>query len=131
MTVIDHSKLRKFYLPGIVHQTVAGPEQGVKSLEVWIETISPGAGTPPHRHDCEEVFIILGGSGRVTIEGQDSDFGPDATIIVPPGVVHQVVNSGSEDLFFVVVLGMAPARATTPEGEPIPLPWQSSSGNKE
>ncbi len=93
-------------------------------FEVWLETVAPGAGTPEHRHKCEEFFIILRGSGQLTVAGQDYQFGPDTTLLVPPETNHQVINNGSEDLHFLVVLGMAPARAATPEGEPIPLPWQ-------
>ena len=126
MTVMEISKVKKFTLPGIVHQTLAGPEQGVRSFELWLETVAPGSGTPVHRHKCEEVFVILRGSGQLTIEGRNYQFGPDTTLIVPPENAHQIVNNGSDDLHFLVVLGMAPAQATTPEGQPIPLPWQQS-----
>lgn len=61
MPIIDNSTIKTFTLPGLVHQTVAGPAHGLKTLEVWVETIAPGAGTPVHRHDCEEVFVILTG----------------------------------------------------------------------
>jgi mannose-6-phosphate isomerase-like protein (cupin superfamily) len=125
MPVIDNSTLKTFTLPGLVHQTVAGPAQGLKTLEVWVETIAPGAGTPVHRHDCEEVFVILTGGGQVTLAGQVQDFGANHTLIVPRGVVHQVVNTGQEDMHLVAVLGAAPARATTPDGQPILVPWLS------
>ena len=125
MPVIDNSRLQKFTLPGIVHQTLAGPEHGLKTLEIWRESLAPGAATPVHRHNCEEVFVILRGSGRLTIAGRDFDFGPDTTLIVPPEAAHQVVNTGPEELSFVVALGGAAAQTTTPEGEAIPLPWQS------
>ena len=123
MPIIDNATVKTFTLPGLVHQTVAGPAQGLKTLEVWVETIAPGAGTPVHRHECEEVLVILAGSGQATLAGQVQDFGPDHTLIVPPGLVHQVVNTGREDMQLVAVLGMAPASATTPEGQPIPVPW--------
>jgi mannose-6-phosphate isomerase-like protein (cupin superfamily) len=125
MPIIDNATVKTFTLPGLVHQTVAGPAQGLKTLEVWVETIAPGAGTPVHRHECEEVLVILTGSGQATLAGQVQDFGPNHTLIVPPGLVHQVVNTGREDMHLVSVLGMAPAGATTPEGQPIPVPWLS------
>ncbi len=125
MPIIDNATVKTFTLPGLVHQTVAGPAQGLKTLEVWVETIAPGAGTPVHRHECEEVLLILTGSGQVTLAGQVQDFGPNHTLIVPPGLVHQVVNTGREEMRLVAVLGMAPAGATTPEGQPILVPWLS------
>jgi mannose-6-phosphate isomerase-like protein (cupin superfamily) len=125
MPVVEISKIKKFSLPGIVHQTLAGPDQGVSSFELWLETVAPGSGTPVHRHQCEEVFVVLRGSGQLTLAGRNYPFGPDTTLIVPPETDHQVINNGSDDLHFLVVLG-APAHAATPEGQPIPLPWQQS-----
>jgi mannose-6-phosphate isomerase-like protein (cupin superfamily) len=109
MPIIDNATVKTFTLPGLVHQTTAGPAQGLKTLEVWVDTIAPGAGTPVHRHDCEEVVVILTGSGQATLDGQIQDFGPNHTLIVPPGVVHQVINTGSEDLHSVAALGMTAA----------------------
>jgi hypothetical protein len=67
MTVIDHSLFRTLQLPGLPHPTLAGPEHGLKTLEVWLETLAPGAGHQVHHHECEEVFVGLSGSGRLTI----------------------------------------------------------------
>ncbi len=124
MAVIDNAALRKFSLPGLEHQTLAAREQGLSGMEVWMQTIAPGAGTPVHRHACEEVIVILRGSGQVTIEGEEMRFSANSTIIVPPDAVHQLVNSGAEEMFLIGALGATPVRVTTAEGEPIPLPWQ-------
>lgn len=125
MPIVDNSEVAKFSLPGLVHQTIAGHEHGVKSMEVWMQTIAPHAETPVHRHACEEIIVILRGCGRVTIDGQDADFGPDTTLIVPPDVVHQIVNTGDEEMFLIAALGTAPVRVSTADGQPLPLPWQA------
>ncbi|KAI7729261.1 hypothetical protein M8C21_002200, partial [Ambrosia artemisiifolia] len=36
-------------------------------VEVWIQTFAPGTRTPIHRHSCEEVFVVLKGSGTLYI----------------------------------------------------------------
>jgi mannose-6-phosphate isomerase-like protein (cupin superfamily) len=92
-------------------------------MGVWVRTIVPGAETPVHRHACEEVIVVPTGSGRVTVEGEESDFGPNSTIIVPPNVAQQLVNTGPEEMFLVTALGTAPMM--TADGQPIPLPWQA------
>jgi mannose-6-phosphate isomerase-like protein (cupin superfamily) len=125
MPVYSNATLRKFSLPGLEHQTLAAHGQGVNGMEVWRQTIAPGAATPVHRHACEEVIVILRGSGQVTIEGEETKFGPDSTIIVPPDAVHQLINSGAEEMFLIGVLGTTPVRVTTAEGDTIPLPWQT------
>ena len=90
-----------------------------------MRTIASGAETPVHRHACEGVIVVPKGSGRVTVEGEESDFGPNSMIIVPPNVAHQLVNTGPEEMFLVAAFGTAPVRVRTADGQPIPLPWQA------
>ncbi|MBS1807078.1 MAG: cupin domain-containing protein [Acidobacteria bacterium] len=124
MPVINNTNVAKFSLPGLEHQTLASHAQGVNGLEVWMQTVAPGAATPIHRHACEEVIVILRGTGQVDIAGEETQFGPNSTIIVPPDAVHQLINSGTEEMFLIGVLGVSPVNVTTSAGEKIPLPWQ-------
>jgi len=78
-----------------------------------------------HRHACEEAILILRGSGRITIEGVDTDFGPNSTLQIPSDVVHQIVNTGTDEMFLIAALGQAPVRVRTADNQPIPLPWQA------
>jgi quercetin dioxygenase-like cupin family protein len=110
-------------LPGLEHQTLAGPGTGLRTMEVWSQTIEPGMGTPVHRHDCEEVIIVLGGHGTCESELGTESFGPGDTIVVPPNAIHRIVNSGSEPLRLVAALGAAPVEVEAPDGTRIPLPW--------
>mgnify|MGYP002382414021 CR=1 FL=1 len=89
-----------------------------------MQTIQPGAGTPVHRHDCEEVIVVLRGAGQVTIAGETLQFGANSTLILPANAVHQLVNTGDEAMFLVAALGMNPVQVQTENGAPIPLPWQ-------
>ncbi len=124
MPVVHNEAVEKFALPGLEHQTLAGPEHGMQTLEMWMQTIKPGSGTPVHRHDCEEAIVVLRGSGRLTVEGKDTDFGPNSTLQIPRNVIHQIVNTGTEDMFIVAALGQAPVRVCTADNEHMPLPWQ-------
>lgn len=124
MPVVHNEAVEKFALPGLEHQTLAGPEHGMQTLEMWMQTIKPGSETPVHRHDCEEAIVVLRGSGRLTVEGKDTDFGPNSTLQIPRNVIHQIVNTGTEDMFIVAALGQAPVRVCTADNEHMPLPWQ-------
>ena len=126
MAAVDHTGLKTYQVPGIRHRTLAGPEQGLKSLEVWEQTMASGGNTPEHRHPCEEVFVILQGAGRLTIEGNATDFAVGATLTVPPGRVHKVENLGSEDLVYLAILGMSPVTLESADGTPIQRPWLSN-----
>eukprot|EP00271_Cylindrocystis_brebissonii_P007699 TRINITY_DN2131_c0_g1_i1.p1 TRINITY_DN2131_c0_g1~~TRINITY_DN2131_c0_g1_i1.p1 ORF type:complete len:253 (-),score=22.33 TRINITY_DN2131_c0_g1_i1:487-1245(-) len=64
---------------GLSHITVAGAvHHGMQEVEVWMQTFAPGAGTPIHRHACEEVFVVLGGHGTLSMEAValDADWAP-------------------------------------------------------
>ena len=88
-----------------------------------MQRVAPGGGTPVHRHDCEEVIVILTGSGICEIEGRISSFGANTTVIVPANVIHRITNTGTEEMVLIGTLGMAPVVVETPEGARIPLPW--------
>lgn len=123
MPVLDNMSLPAFTLPGLVHRTVAGLDQDVRSLEVWVQTISPGAATPVHRHACEEVIVVLRGGGHLTIDGETRPFGPNHTLIIPADAIHQIVAAEGDELHLVAALAMGPVRVRTAEGAPLPLPW--------
>ena len=125
MPVVDNSKVQEFALPGLRHRTVGGKDGGVKSMEVWQQTIAPGAATPVHRHACEEVIVILSGAGSLTIEGETTAFGPNSTLIIPNEVVHQIVNTSADEMHLIATLSMAPVQVRTGDGTPMPLPWDA------
>jgi mannose-6-phosphate isomerase-like protein (cupin superfamily) len=125
MPVIDNQAVKNFALPGLNHRTFAGPEHGLKNLEVWGQVIDAGAGTPVHRHACEEAIVILEGSGTLTINGEESQFGPNSTLIIPADAVHQIVNSGTTPMVIVAALSMAPVAVRHTDNQAMPLPWQA------
>lgn|SRR5262245_24984505 len=127
MFVFDNASREVFTLPGVRHQTLASCSDGLDRLELWMQTLEPGAETPVHYHECEEVVVILKGSGRARLTGTAVDFGPGTTLVIPPRVVHQLVNVGGEEMFAIAALSETPARAFTTDGTLIPLPWQATA----
>ncbi|AHI28051.1 cupin domain-containing protein [Marinobacter similis] len=125
MGIFKNSELETLELPGLRHQTIGGHKQGVKSMEVWVQTMAPGAATPVHRHECEEVILVLSGSGTCTVGDETFSFGPDSTLVLESDTVHQIVNTSGEEMKLVAALGMAPVRVKTGDGEPLPVPWQA------
>jgi mannose-6-phosphate isomerase-like protein (cupin superfamily) len=58
--------------------------------------LPPGAATTPHYHPLtEEIYYILEGAGRMTIDGESRDVGPGDAIAIPPGAVHTILNTSS------------------------------------
>jgi quercetin dioxygenase-like cupin family protein len=57
---------------------------------------APGARTHPegtHRHDHEEVFCILQGTGRLWIDGKEEPLHAGDVIVVDPGEEHYIYAS--------------------------------------
>lgn len=125
MQVLDNAKRSRAALPGIVHLTVAGGEQGLRGLSVWRQEMAPGCATPPHQHDCEEVVLVTEGSGEVHIDGKVHAFGPDSTLVLPPNVPHQIFNTGATPLKTLAAFSASPVGTFLPDGARLELPWKS------
>ena len=131
MPIYANSTRETVEIPGIRHQTLAGSIDGLREMETWMQTIAPHSATPVHRHEAEEVIVVLKGHGRCTIAGQSTDFGPETTIVVPSNVVHDIANTGDEEMWIVASLSRAPVEARTGEGEVMALPWDPATSAAE
>jgi mannose-6-phosphate isomerase-like protein (cupin superfamily) len=125
MQVIQNAGRTKCELPGIEHLTLAGAAQGLTRLSLWRQSMAPGSATPPHRHDCEEVVLVLAGRGEVDLGGRRIAFGPDTTLVLPPDVPHQIFNTGSVPLVTVAAFSATPVGTFLPDGAALALPWES------
>ena len=127
MTINANPQIPFQAMPGLQHQTLAGSDEGLKHLSVWRQNMAPGAATPPHRHDCEEVVLVASGSGEVHMQGKVLRFGPDSTLVIPPNVDHQIFNTGSEPMMMVAAfvmggwLGKSLAGVVQGQGSVLPL----------
>ncbi len=64
--------------------------------------LPPGGRTTPHYHPLtEEIYYILIGKGRMTIDNETRDVGPGDAIAIPPAATHTIQNIGSETLLFL------------------------------
>jgi quercetin dioxygenase-like cupin family protein len=124
MYVHDQTAPAPSPLPGIAHATWAGIAENV-GVSLWRQTVAPGAGTPPHRHDCDEVVLCTAGLGELHIDGQVHRFGPDQTLTLPRGVEHQLFNVGALPLEVLGIFSVSPVGTFLPDGQAIELPWRS------
>lgn len=121
MNVVTNPALAATPLPGIRHATLAGEAQGLKALPVWSQILEPGATTPVHRHECDEVVLCMQGRGEVHYEGGKLEFGRNSTVSIPRDVIHQVVNSGNEPLHLIAAFGQSPVDIYLPDGDRLTL----------
>lgn len=125
MNVIDQTRPETTALPGIAHATWAGTAEGLSQLSVWRQSLAPGAATPPHRHDCDEVVLCLSGCGDLHVDGAVHRFGADQTVVLPRGRDHQIFNAGPMPLEIIGLFAATPVPVALPDGSTLDLPWRS------
>lgn len=70
---------------------------------VQLIEIAPHTSVADHYHEhCTEVFHVLHGSGRFTIDGRTFLLEPGDTLTCNPGEVHSTQNDGDEPFTYVV-----------------------------
>jgi mannose-6-phosphate isomerase-like protein (cupin superfamily) len=107
LQLIEHAKVKKFQLMGLGHQTLAGNEQGLETLEIWRIFMPPGSETPVNQHYGEVVVMTLKGSGRVLVEEESLDLFPNTSLVLPPNLTRQFFNTGKEDLELLIIRSLA------------------------
>ena len=112
-------------IPGVAHATWAGQEEGLSQLSLWRQTLAPGAATPPHRHDCDEVVLCQSGWGELHIGGQAFHFGANSVVVLPRDREHQLFSVGPMPMELIGIFGSSPVVTMQPDGEPLPLPWRT------
>lgn len=125
MTIIANHQVPHQQLPGLDHQTLANLDSGLKHLSMWRQTMAPGAATPPHRHDCEEIVLVQTGSGELHLGGKVTAFGPDSTLVIPRNADHQIINTSSVEMNVIAAFAGTGFEVHFPDGQPIPLPWRT------
>jgi quercetin dioxygenase-like cupin family protein len=125
MNVIEQGRPVAAGIPGVAHATWAGQDNGLRQISLWRQSLEPGAATPPHRHDCDEVVLCQQGEGEVHIDGTVHRFGAAQTIVLPKGSQHQIFNVGAGLLEILGVFGATPVGTYAPDGTDLPLPWRS------
>lgn len=125
MNVIEQERPGPTPLPGIAHTTYAGRADGLTQLSLWRQTLAPGAGTPLHRHDCDEVVLCLAGRGELQVDGRIERFGADSTVVLPAHGEHRLCNVGDEPLELLGIFAATPVVTRTPDGQALELPWRT------
>lgn len=87
---LDGSRIRELMHPGVHGNTMQSLAEA---------NVQPGCSTLPHRHiESEEIYHILAGTGRMTLDDETFDIAPGDTILIPPGTPHCLLNTGKGSL---------------------------------
>ncbi len=73
-------------------------------------SVPPGEKLSSHVDPMEEIYIIQTGKGLMQVGDTVSEVFPGDAIHIPVGQVHELSNTGDEELTLLVVAGLIPAR---------------------
>jgi quercetin dioxygenase-like cupin family protein len=73
-------------------------------LTVGVGRLPPGGSLKTHRHEQHEAYLVLDGTGVVTIDGAARTVGPGVAVFIPGNVLHSVEATGESDLRLAYVL---------------------------
>lgn len=79
---------------------------GTKRMSVWVTTFGPGKGPGLHSHPepVEELLYVIQGKGRERVGDEVRDVEVGDAIFIPPGVEHEIINTGDGLLSLLVVV---------------------------
>ncbi|WP_373046671.1 cupin domain-containing protein [Vulgatibacter sp.] len=109
---------------GVGGHAVAGlvaPSRGGSELTLQQARLAPGAATPEHRHDREELVVLASGVLEVACGEKTQRVLPGDVAILPAGTCHQLVNVAHEEAVMLLV-GGAGARSFCRDGRELPTP---------
>ena len=99
---------------GVSHNARIRKRQILKSGEIGPisnyarAVFPPGEKADAHSHDdMAEIFTVESGCGEIRIDEGAYDFSPGLTVVVEPGEVHEIINTGDVELivtYFGVVV---------------------------
>ena len=92
--------------------------------ELWEQVIPVGGYIVRHRHAYTEILVLLSGRTWVCADGVESEWGPDTTLVLEPGCVHELRNVGDEDVRLLAI-HTHKAALDYPDGPPQAVDWSA------
>ena len=125
MPIVRHDTLAETpWRPNYRKWDVTGPGDGTTSSSLAISVAAPGTGAPLHRHEDDELIVLLDGEREVRMGDEVVTVGPDHTLVVPPNVPHAFTVIGRENARMLTFFPVADpfSRTVYLEGSPPATP---------
>jgi mannose-6-phosphate isomerase-like protein (cupin superfamily) len=82
-----------------------GESNGRIDFAVATDKIAPGSTTGRRANGAEQVVMVVEGSGRAYIGGEETDLSHGTSLLIPARVPHEVENVGASILRLVTAVG--------------------------
>ena len=104
MDVINRNRVKAFITKdtSVVREILAPRNSSLRHQSLAEATLAPGASTEAHMHPrAEEIYYVLSGRGLMAVASETRSLEPGDAVALPPGVPHQLRNTGLTDLVFL------------------------------
>jgi len=92
----EGTKIKQYFHP---HNTLNGINYSLAQF-----TLETGKKSKRHKMKSSEIYYILEGSGKLTVNEESHILQKDDSAYVPPNAEQFIENSGSEDLKFLCIV---------------------------
>ncbi len=69
-----------------------------EGLTLGVANLPPNGALHEHRHKQEEVYLVLEGSGRVRVGGEEFAVEAGSAVFIPGDALHSCENTGASEL---------------------------------
>lgn len=121
MPVIRAAETPTFDTPGIHVTGYTAPSRGATEICTWRLQIEPGAGSPFHWLDHEEIFLLLDGTLHFSIADEELKLNAGDSLAVPARTLFRLSNKGEQTAVAIACLP-AGAQGTLASGEVVGVP---------
>ncbi len=123
MNIIQSKAAPPYAAGGTTITGYAAPSRGATEVSLWLIKLAPGASSPLHEMDVEEVFLAVSGEAATVVDGIESTISAGDCLILPARTPF-TLTAGSEQPFQAVACMTAGGKATLlPGGETFLPPW--------
>jgi mannose-6-phosphate isomerase-like protein (cupin superfamily) len=122
MPVIHAAEGTDYPMHGATFTAYANTSTGSTQLCAWNLRLPAGQPGAEHRISNEEVFLVRGGTPRITVDGDGSPLAAGDVVVAPAGSLLVVDNPGSQDADLWVTTG-AGLSARLADGSVVEPPW--------
>jgi mannose-6-phosphate isomerase-like protein (cupin superfamily) len=95
----DHTRLKELLHPD--------RQQAAIRYSLAHALLAPGESSTQHCLNSSEVYYILSGRGRMSIDNEQCVLTPGAAVYIPPNAAQSIENIGSEPLAFLCIVDPA------------------------
>ncbi len=74
-----------------------------ENLTLGVAKLPPGGALREHRHEQDEIYLVLEGSGLVRVGPGESRVEAGSAVFIPGDAPHSCVNTGTSDLLVAYV----------------------------